>query len=382
MQKSMPLIIFFLIFTIALTGCNLPNQETPISQVDLLNTAAAQTIQAQQTLIAQATDVTPQAVTPTASLPAQEDTEVPPEPSATPAVADTPTNTPTPTQQVKCDQAAFISETIPDGTTLNQGQSFTKTWTLRNTGSCTWNANYHVVFFGGNAMGAPAAKQLTTGTVAPGESVTISLELQAPNIAGTHRGDFKLRNAGGIIFGIGAKDSPFWVEISIPGNAYDFAKNYCAPGVKWTSAAGELPCPGTSGDDKGWVRLINEPLLENMGVDDEPGLQVHPQKVNDGWIRGTYPEISLTSDTIFKTIVGCYGSANCDVKFKLLARVNGGSEQTLGTWNEVQDGKFNRVEVDLSSLVGKRVQFILLVEANGSSADDLALWFAPRIEPD
>jgi hypothetical protein len=382
MQKSMFVLTFVLILTIALTGCNLPNQETPTSQVDLLNTAAAQTIQAQQTLIAQATDIPPQVATPTATLPAQEDTDVPSQPSATPTIADTPTITPTPTQQVKCDQAAFVSETIPDGTTFNQGQAFTKTWTLRNSGSCTWNANYHVVFFGGNAMGAPAAKQLTTGTVAPGESVTISLELQAPNVAGTHRGDFKLRNAGGIIFGTGAKDSPFWVEISIPGNAYDFAKNYCAPGVKWTSAAGELPCPGTSGADKGWVRLINEPLLENMGVDDEPGLQVHPQKVNDGWIRGTYPEISLTGDTIFKTIVGCYGSANCDVKFKLLARVNGGSEQTLGTWHEVQDGKFNRVEVDLSSLVGKRVQFILLVEANGSSADDLALWFAPRIEPD
>ncbi|MBW6466765.1 MAG: hypothetical protein K0B06_09700 [Brevefilum sp.] len=376
MQKSISIITFLLIFTIALTSCNLPNQETPTSQVDLLNTAAAQTIQAQQTQIAQATDVPPQEATPTATLPAQDDTEVPTQPSATPTI------TPTPTQQVKCDQAAFVSETIPDGTTYSQGQAFTKTWTLRNNGSCTWNANYHVVFFGGNAMGAPAAKQLTTGTVAPGESVTISLELQAPNVAGTHRGDFKLRNAGGIIFGIGAKDSPFWVEISIPGNAYDFATNYCAPGVKWTSGAGELPCPGTSGADKGWARLINEPQLENMGIDDEPGLQVHPQKVNDGWIRGTYPEISLTGDTVFKTIVGCYGSANCDVNFKLLARVNGGSEQTLGTWHEVQDGKFNRVEVDLSSLAGKRVQFILLVEANGSSADDLVLWFAPRIEPD
>ena len=382
MKKSMFIFLFVLMIAIALTGCNLPNRETPTSQVDLLNTAAAQTIQAQQTQIAQATDVPTQAGTPIATLPAQENTDVPAQPSATPTIANTPTITPTPTQQVKCDQAAFVSETIPDGTNLIQGQAFTKTWTLKNNGSCTWNANYHVVFFSGNAMGAPAAKQLTTGTVAPGETVTISLELQAPNVVGTHRGDFKLRNAGGIIFGIGAKDSPFWVKINVPGNAYDFAKNYCAPGVKWTSGAGELPCPGISGSDMGWVRLTNEPLLENMGVDDEPGLQVHPQKVNDGWIRGSYPEISLTDDTIFKTIVGCYGSANCNVKFKLLAKVDGGSEQILGTWTEVQDGKFNRVEVDLSSLVGKRVQFILLVEANGSSADDLALWFAPRIEPD
>jgi hypothetical protein len=103
--------------------------------------------------------------------------------------------------------------------------------------------------------------------------------------------------------------------------------------------------------------------------------------VDDGWIRGTFPQLTLTGETVFKTIIGCYGSANCDVKFKLLARVDGGAEQTLGTWHEVQDRSFTRVEVDLSSMAGKRVQFILLLEANGSPANDLALWFAPRIEP-
>jgi hypothetical protein len=40
----------------------------------------------------------------------------------------------------------------------------------------------------------------------------------------------------------------------------------------------------------------------------------------------------------------------------------------------------NRVEIDLEDLAGEDVQFILLVEANGSSSNDLALWFAPRIE--
>ncbi len=67
------------------------------------------------------------------------------------------------------------------------------------------------------------------------------------------------------------------------------------------------------------------------------------------------------------------------MKFKLNARVDGGTEQTLATWNEVQDGKFNQVKVDLSSLAGKKVQFILLVEANGSPENDRALWFGPRI---
>jgi hypothetical protein len=380
MKKSVFVITFLIIFSLILAGCNLPGQETPESQVDLLNTAAAQTIQAQQTLIAEATQVPPtQEILPTETLAPQEETE---EPTQPPAPTHTPTTAPTNTPEGKCDQAAFMTETVLDGSIINQGQAFTKTWTLKNSGTCTWNADYDVVFFSGNAMGASAATQLTSNTVAPGQQITISLELQAPNTVGTHRGNFKLRNAAGVVFGIGAKDSPFWVEISIPGNTYDFARNYCAPGVKWSSGSGELPCPGVSGSEKGWALLIDKPLLENMALDDEPGLQVHPQKVENGWIRGTYPEITLTSDTSFKTIVGCYGSTNCDVKFSLLARVNGGAEQTLGTWHEVQDMTFTRVEIDLSSLTGKRVQFILLVEANGSSANDLSLWFAPRIVPD
>jgi hypothetical protein len=39
------------------------------------------------------------------------------------------------------------------------------------------------------------------------------------------------------------------------------------------------------------------------------------------------------------------------------------------------------VEVDLSSLKGKQVQFVLIVLADGSPEDDLVIWGSPRIEP-
>ena len=380
MKKSMLVITLVLIFSVVLVGCNLPKQETPESQVDLLNTAAAQTIQAQQTQIAQATEVPPtEEVKPTQELPTDEETETATEP---PVPTNTSTPAPTNTPQGKCDQAAFVSETIPDGSDFSPGQVFTKTWTLKNSGTCTWNADYDVVFFSGNALGAPAAKSLTAGTVAPGQSIQISLELQAPTASGTHRGDFKLRNAAGVLFGIGDKDAPFWVKIDVAGTTYDFTKNVCASGVKWTSGAGQLSCPSTVGDSKGWIEIVDKPVLENLVVDNEPGIKVSPQNVNDGWIRGTYPEMKVTGGVYFKAIVGCYGAADCNVKFKLNARVDGGAEQTLATWHEVQDGKYNRVKVDLNSLAGKNVQFILLVEANGSPENDRALWFGPRIEAD
>jgi hypothetical protein len=103
--------------------------------------------------------------------------------------------------------------------------------------------------------------------------------------------------------------------------------------------------------------------------------------VNDGWIRGIFPAVSVTENVYFYAIVGCYSDSNCDVKFKLNYRIDGGAERTLATWHEVQDDDFNRIKVDLDDLAGEDVQFILLVEANGSASNDLAMWFGPRIEP-
>lgn len=378
MKKNLMILSIGLSLSLILTGCNLPSRATPTTQVDLLNTAAAQTIQAQQTHIVQTNQAVNQQMTPTPTvgLPAEET------PSATPEPSDTPAPTPTQTQQIACNQAAFISETIPDGTDFDPGENFTKTWTLKNTGSCTWTAEYDVVFVEGDAMDAPAATQLTSGAVAPGETVQISLELEAPVAAGAHRGDFKLRNQHGVLFGIGEENKPFWVKIDVIGTLYDFAKNYCASGVTWKSSAGNLPCPGTVGDAQGWVVRIDEPTLENGYKDDEPGLQVRPEDVNDGWITGIFPEIAVTEGVVFRAIVGCYDDYNCDVKFKLNYITEGESEKTLATWQEVQDNQINRVEVDLNSLAGEEVQFILRVEANGSPANDRAFWLAPRIEPE
>ncbi len=41
------------------------------------------------------------------------------------------------------DNVAFVNDvSVPDGSVLSPGQSFTKTWLVRNTGTSTWGANY------------------------------------------------------------------------------------------------------------------------------------------------------------------------------------------------------------------------------------------------
>jgi peptidoglycan hydrolase-like protein with peptidoglycan-binding domain len=67
-------------------------------------------------------------------------------------------------------------------------------------------------------MGGPASQQLTNGTVAPGQTIDVSVNLTAPASTGTYKGNWKLREPGGTIFGLST--GPFWVQIkAVTANA-------------------------------------------------------------------------------------------------------------------------------------------------------------------
>ena len=114
------------------------------------------------------------------------------------------------------DRAGFIADvTVEDGADFSPGDSFTKTWRLRNSGTCTWTSSYDLVFSHGDQMGGPTSLSLA-GTVNPGESVDLSVDLTAPSAEGGYQGFWKLRNGEGLIFGIGSNaDVAFWVEIEV-----------------------------------------------------------------------------------------------------------------------------------------------------------------------
>jgi hypothetical protein len=127
---------------------------------------------------------------------------------------DTPTPSDTP---IPCNLGRFVTDiTIPDGTVFEPGEVFTKTWRLRNVGSCAWTSGYDIVFSGGDAMDGVSPVQITSGTVNPGQSVDISVDLTAPASVGTYRGNWQLRDPSDVIFGIENSSSElFWVEIEV-----------------------------------------------------------------------------------------------------------------------------------------------------------------------
>jgi hypothetical protein len=129
-----------------------------------------------------------------------------------------PTNTlPIATIEPACDMARFVDDiTVPDGTKIEAGSTFTKTWRLRNIGTCPWNSDYRIIFSDGDSLEGPSSAEFTEQDVMPGETVDISLELIAPDQPGHYTGYWMLQNAAGDAFGIGLPGTPIWVQIIVP----------------------------------------------------------------------------------------------------------------------------------------------------------------------
>lgn len=110
--------------------------------------------------------------------------------------------------------AAFVADvTIPDDTVLPPGTPFTKTWRLRNNGTCNWvEGAVQLAFGGGERLGGPFTVPVPPTRV--GETVDLSLALTAPDSPGTYRGDWRLQTTAGDSLG----DSVY-VRVVVPAPA-------------------------------------------------------------------------------------------------------------------------------------------------------------------
>jgi hypothetical protein len=86
---------------------------------------------------------------------------------------------------------------------------------VKNSGTCTWNSQYQLIYYFGEAMGAAATHQLTTESVAPGETLDISIDMVAPAQEGHYFSYWILRNDKSENFGIGLIADPIYVEINV-----------------------------------------------------------------------------------------------------------------------------------------------------------------------
>jgi hypothetical protein len=92
------------------------------------------------------------------------------------------------------------------------GQPFVKTWRFSNTGTCTWDASYALVYVEGShplaSMGGSAVS--LENNVPPDATYDLSIELIAPSEPGVYQGFWQMRGPQGDLFG-----EQIWVGITV-----------------------------------------------------------------------------------------------------------------------------------------------------------------------
>ena len=114
--------------------------------------------------------------------------------------------------------SVLVSENYPDNTQVTAGQAFTKTWTLRNSGSnCVWDSRIRLQYVSNSAgqLSTSQAAVAVSGTVQPNGTFVFSVPMKAPGSAGTYREDWKLVDANGGTIKVGSSNT-VWAQIVVP----------------------------------------------------------------------------------------------------------------------------------------------------------------------
>jgi spore germination protein YaaH len=90
--------------------------------------------------------------------------------------------------------------TVPDNTRFEKGAAFTKTWRVRNSGTCDWPADTVLAFVSGHKLGATQLS-VPVGTVKLGDTKDISVDMQAPNEDAKLTGMWRLQSGGKALTG-------------------------------------------------------------------------------------------------------------------------------------------------------------------------------------
>lgn len=238
-------LLILLTAALILTACNVGAAPSPTLDVNAINTAIVGTTVAQfsaqftQTALAvpPATNTpaptnTPQDL-PTFALPTTDTSGALPTVSfnVTPGAAVTPLPgftqlaspaAPAVTQALgdDCNNSAFEGDvTIPDGTILKGGEDFQKVWKLRNSGSCTWDEGFTLVYIGGSNPDLDPYNfefKNSSDFVTGGSAINIGIDLTAPCAPGKYEGHWRMRSDGGYYFGTILS---VYIEVKEKGNS-------------------------------------------------------------------------------------------------------------------------------------------------------------------
>lgn len=99
------------------------------------------------------------------------------------------------------DNAEFVADiTVADNAVFDAGETFTKTWRMRNSGTCTWGSGYKLVFLDGTLLAANNSYDIPA--TPPGGTADISVEMTAPTGSGNYVSIWQITAPYGQRFGM------------------------------------------------------------------------------------------------------------------------------------------------------------------------------------
>ncbi len=230
MLKSWKTVIILITTCLLISSCNYPisseEVEATVEELDdiqILATTVAQTLSVMGAQIEQQQSTqTPEATSLPTSTPTEEVVD------NSQAIQNYTYNT------TACYSASTVSETIYDHTEMEPDEDFTKTWTMLNAGSCSWYSGTQLVFVSGYQLDGDSP-QYITDEISPGESVTFSVDMEAPSSEGTYTGYWELQTSDGTTI------ATVWVTIVVDDDV-DFSVNSVSFSSKETYSGS---CPYT-----------------------------------------------------------------------------------------------------------------------------------------
>jgi hypothetical protein len=208
MKKQLTnLVVWGIVLVLVLSACG--SETVPTPDASAIATSAVQTVEARYTEQA-ATEQAQATPTFTPELVLDEVTATP---EPTPTVAASSGGS-----EAACYFAQFVGDiTVPDGTIVLPGTTFTKTWQVKNVGSCAWDTSHRLYLQSGESMTTTTSIPLPQ-TVWPGQTINLSVPMTAPEAEGVYTGYWRIATPYGGSFGVNANDASLYVRVTVAKN--------------------------------------------------------------------------------------------------------------------------------------------------------------------
>ncbi len=261
-------------------------------------------------------------------------------------------------------------------------------------------------------MGAQDSIKLPSN-VNPGQTIDVSIDLIAPSTPDTYKGIWSFEDNTGKQFGLGTSaNGQIWVQVkvilaptntpsplpeptqtseptieptlTIPVNtplletiAYDLVSETCS--AQWFSNNIQQPCPKSNSEAQNTINLVTLPALEDGSTLISPALMIKPGDTN-GPIQGIYPDYLVQAGDHFRAIASCEAnSISCSALLRVSYQDNSNTIVDLWAVGEFYDQKYTQIDVDISSLAGQKVKFILDITPLNADPDNHVLWVSPGV---